>query len=129
MQKKILNASFCDTVESSGCPMCDGTAGYKTKVRVRALFPMEREGAIFAVVEDTGWDYRAFGPIEVGTDSIRIPMHYRGYTGHAQPVLIVAPADSAHPPLQQIVSVLGGQEPSSTYIERVLHEDMKADKT
>lgn len=100
--------------------MSDSTTQKRERVKVKALFPVESERAIFAVVEDSDWGYHNRGPVEVCVDSVKFPMRYRGHTGHAQPVLIISPMSEVSEPLSQIVAKLGGTEPSSTYIERVL---------
>ena len=94
-------------------------AGPGTRIKVRMLFPIESQGHIFAEVEDSGWDRGSFGPVDLCADDVRIRMRYKGYGGHGQLTLVIAPQDADQGSLTQIVCLLGGKHPPNTYIERV----------
>ena len=94
-------------------------AGPGTRVKVRMLFPIESQGHIFAEVGDSGWDRGSFGPVDLCADDVRIRMRYKGYGGHEQLTLVIAPQDADQGSLTHIVSLLGGKHPPNTYIECV----------
>ena len=94
-----------------------------TRVKVRVLFPIESQGHIFAEVEDSGWDRGSFGPVDLCADDVRIRMCSKGYGGHGQLTLVIAPQDADQGSLTHIVSLLGGKHPPNTYIELVANSE------